>query len=127
MTNMTRRPGVLIAVTVLALTGCQTPAMGQDVPALITNPTTESRAALQDVINAALNTNVILADDALINSSLLTIERNSPRGMQNPPAQGRNMDAPIQFRLVTSAAGCTLIDLRDSSRYALEFTTCVPE
>jgi len=125
--NVTQKPRVLIAVAILALAGCQTPAVGEDVPALITNPTEESRAALQDAVNAALNADALLADDALTNSSLLTIERNPPRGLQNSPAQGRNMDAPIQFRLVMSDAGCTLIDLRDDSRRFLEFTTCVPE
>jgi len=47
--------------------------------------------------------------------------------MQNLPTQGRNMDVPIQFRLVINRDDCILIDQRDRSRYLLEDTTCKAE
>ena len=127
MTNVVRYRNAVIIVVVLVLLGCQTPAIGNDVPALITNPTDESRAALQDTVNAALSTNVVIADDAFTTSSILMIERKPPRDLQGAPARGRTMDAPIQFRLVMSEAGCTLINVRDDSRVVLEHTTCTPE
>ncbi len=124
---MALKPGAMIAGVALTMVGCQTLASGEDVAARITNPTDYSRAALQNAVNDALNTDVALADDALTDSSVLTIERNPPRSMQSPPAQGRNMDTPIQFRLVLNGSDCILIDQRDNSRYLLENTTCAAE
>ncbi len=124
---MALKPGAVIAGVALTMVGCQTLASGEDVAARITNPTDHSRAVLQNAVNDALNTDVALADDALTDSSVLTIERHPPRSMQSPPAQGRNMDTPIQFTLVLNGSDCILIDQRDNSRYLLEKTTCVAE
>lgn len=124
---MALKPSAVIAGIAFTVVGCQTLAGGEDMSARITNPTEHSRAALQNAVNDALNTDVALADDALTNSSLLTIERRPPRSMQSPPAQGRNMDTPIQFRLVLNGSDCILIDQRDNSRYLLEKTTCAAE
>ncbi len=121
-----KRRAVIVGV-VLATVGCQTLAGGEDVSARITDPTDHSRAALQNAVNDALNTDVALADDALTASSVLIIVRNPPRNMQSPPAQGRNMDMPIRFRLVLNGSDCILIDQRDDSRYLLEKTTCAAE
>ena len=111
----------------LVLAGCQTMATGNDVPARITNPTAASRAALQNAVNDALHTEVLLADDALTSSSILTIERNPPRTLQGQLATGRNMDPPIRFDLVLNDSQCVLIDRRDDSRHTLKNTTCVAE
>ena len=59
--------------------------------------------------------------------SVLIIERSPPRSIQGLPAQGRNMDVPIQFRLVINRDECVLIDQRDRSRYTLQNTRCKPE
>ena len=124
---MALKPSAVIAGVALAMVGCQTLANGEDVAARITNPTDHSRAALQNTVNDVLNTDVALADDALTDSSVLTIERRPPRSIQSPPAQGRNMDTPIQFRLVLNGSDCILIDQRDNSRHLLEKTTCAAE
>ncbi len=109
---------------VIALAGCQTLAATDDLPAWITNPGSGSRVALQAAVNEALNTDVALADDALTNSSILTIQRNLTDSMEGQPVQGRNMDMPIQFSLVISGGDCVLIDLRDQSRRILQNTRC---
>ena len=109
---------------VIALVGCQTLTASDDLPAWITNPDSSSRAALQAAVNEALNTDVALADDALTNSSILTIQRNPTDSLEGQPAQGRNMDMPIQFRLVITGGDCVLIDQRDQSRRILQNTTC---
>ena len=124
---MALKPGAVIAGIAFTVVGCQTLAGGEDMSARITNPTDHSRAALQNAVNDALNIDVALANDALTNSSVLTIERRPPRSMQSPPAQGRNMDTPIQFRLVSNGSDCVLIDQRDNSRYMLEKTTCAAD
>ena len=96
-----------------------------DVPAHITDSSAASRAALQHAVNDALNTEVLLAADALTGSSILVIERNPPKNMQSQPATGRNMEPPIRFQLVVNDAECILIDTRNAKRYLLENTTCV--
>ena len=74
-----------------------------------------------------LGTDVTLADDALTDTSVLIIERNIPQSIEGSPAQGRTMDMPIQFRLVTNGSTCTLIDQRDGSRHILADTRCKAE
>jgi len=112
-------------LTILA--GCQTMVAGKDVPARIRTPSDASRAALQNAVNDALHTEVLLADDALTTSSILVIERNPPRSMQSQAATGRIMDPPIRFHLVLNDSACVLVDQRDQSRYLLENTTCAAE
>lgn len=112
---------------VLALTACQTMNADQDQPARITEATDASRAALQETINNALHTSVMLADDALTKSSVLTIELSPPATIENPNPLGRDMSKPIQFRLVLNQSACILIDQRDGTRHALNDTTCVAE
>jgi len=104
---------------VIALGGCKSWTASEDLPAWITNPDSGSRAALQAAVNEALNTQVALADDALTNSSILTIQRNLADSLESEPAQGRNTDMPIQFRLVLSGGDCVLIELRNQSRRIL--------
>ena len=121
------KPLYLILGGLIVLAGCQTFGNTDDVPALVTNPNQASRAALQRAVNDFLNMEVTIAADALTSSNMLIIERSPPRGMQNQPATGRNMDPAIQFRLVLSGMDCILVDTRDDSRRALENTTCVAE
>ena len=109
------------------LAGCQTMATGTDVAARITHPSVASRAALQNAVNDALHTEVLLAASALTASSILVIERNPPRSMQNQAATGRNMDPPMRFHLVLNNSECILVDQRDESRHLLEDTTCAAE
>jgi hypothetical protein len=117
----------LVGGAILVLLGCQTLDADSDQPARITAPTEASRAALQAVVNAALHTNVRLADDALTRSSALTIELDPPGTLETPTPAGRIMTPPIQFRLVINASNCVLIDQRDGTRHVLHDTSCVAE
>ncbi len=108
----------------IGLGACETIATYNDQAATITNSNTASRAALHQAVNSALRTAVALADDALTETDLLTIERSPVQGIGTSPADGRIMDMPIQFRLVISADECILIDQRDAARYPLENTSC---
>jgi len=109
------------------LTGCQTVDTDFDRPARIVNADNDSRAALQAAVNEALGTEVLLAEDALTDGSLLTIERWPAGTMENPVPQGRILEKPIQFRLVINDSDCVLIDQRNESRHVLENTDCVAE
>ncbi len=127
MTGRTKKGLSLLAALSMGIIGCRKVATDYDQSARIIDPDDASRAALQRVVNGALHSNVTLADDALTQSSVLIIERSPPRSIQGLPAQGRNMDVPIQFRLVINRDECVLIDQRDRSRYTLQNTRCKPE
>jgi len=116
-----------VAFALIGVAACQTVASGEDIPARILAPTQDSRAELQYNVNSALRTEVLLADDALVESSVLTITRDQPGSMQNPVPQGRIMETPIQFRLVKRGDDCILVDQRDQTRYLLEGTDCAAE
>ena len=111
----------------MTLSSCKNVAPDTDQAAVIINADTASRAALQETVNAALLTDVTLADDALTDMSVLIIERKIPQYIEGSPAQGRNMEMPIQFRLVTDGTNCILVDQRDASRHILADTRCVAE
>lgn len=111
----------------IMLTGCQTVNADYDQPARIANPDAESRAALQAAVNEALGTEVLLADDALTDSSMLVIERWPAGTMENPVPEGRILDKPIQFQLVRNGADCILIRKFDGARYPLSSTDCEAE
>jgi len=91
------------------------------------NVSEASRAALQQTINEILKVEVLLSDDALTQTSVLTIELNPPGTLQNPNPLGRDMGKPIQFRLVLNQSVCILIDQRDGTRHVLNNTSCVAE
>ena len=111
----------------MTLTACKNVAPDADQAAVIVDPDAASRAALQHTVNTALHTDVVLADDALTETSVLIVERKIPQSIEGSPAQGRNMEMPIQFRLVTDGTNCVLVDQRDASRHLLTNTRCVAE
>ena len=114
-------------VVAATYTGCKNVAPDADQVAVIVNADAASRAALQQTVNAALHTDVMLADNALTETSVLTIERKIPQSIEGSPAQGRKMEMPIQFRLVKNGGECILIDQRDMSRTVLADTVCSVE
>ena len=118
-----------ISVTALwlMLSGCQTVDADYDRPARIVNPDADSRAALQAALNEALGIEVMLADDALTDSSLLLIERWLPGTMDDPVPQGRILEKPIQFQLVKDGGDCSLVRKSDGARYLLSNTDCETE
>lgn len=118
---------VVASVAMLVLANCQTMPDAYDKPARIVNPDDASRAALQEAVNTMFGTNVTLADNALTDSSLLTIERSPKPTMENPNPLGRNMELPFQLRLVINGTDCVLIDQRDRSRNVLPNTSCEAE
>lgn len=108
--------------------GCQTMNASADVPAVITEPDEASHAAIKAALAASFGgQDVLIADDALTQTSLLTIERGPHRTINNPSPDGRILTEPFRFRLVRSGQDCVLIDLRDDSRQVLANTSCAPE
>jgi hypothetical protein len=120
---MTAR-ALLVSSVMLLTIGCQTFLDDYGKPARIINADDASRAELQAVVNNAFGTNVTLADNALTNSSLLTIERNPRSTMENPNPLGRNMEMPFQLRLYSNGTDCVLVDQRDQTPHILANTEC---
>ena len=112
---MTLIPRASLLAIACFLAGCKNVAPDVDQPAVIVDASGASRTSLQQTVNAVLGTNVLLADDALTDTSVLIIERKLPQSIEGSPAQGRNMEMPVQFLLVTDGSKCILIDQRDGS------------
>ncbi len=118
----------LSLVAAALLSACAALPVARDIPALITGPTEESRAALRQAVSEAFNgIKVTLADDALTKSSLLTIERRPIRDVRGRLLMGRELGMPHQFRLIKNGSRCALVRLSNDRRWVLAGTRCVPE
>jgi hypothetical protein len=95
-----------------------------DRAALIATPTSASHAEVSAVLAVALGPReILLADDVLTRSSILTLEQGS--GL-NPAASGRNLEMPERFELVLNGNRCFLVRTSTGDRFALVDTDCVP-
>jgi hypothetical protein len=118
---------VWASAVVVALVACRTIPAPREVPAVITDPTPESRVVLAKAVSAALNgARVRLADDALTKTDTLIIERDQPPDPSGVPMDGRQRGIPEQFRLVKVGAQCSLVHQRTNKRYPLTGVTCSP-
>ena len=118
---------ILPLAAVLLLSGCARGLAQEETPAVIVNPTNESRAALVAAVSTALGLpSVTLAQDALTQDDLLIVERVRPRDAEGRPLSGRDLDRPEHFRLVKMGASCILVHERTSSRQVLAATQCIP-
>lgn len=115
-------------VAALLLTACSSQsAQGTPVPALLTSTSDSSRAELESVVSRALHgVAVTLAEDALTQESLLVVERRPQRSLQQPGLDGRKLQKPEKFRLMTDGSNCWLVKVSDSSRWPLEGVSCIP-
>ena len=118
---------VLAAAALLGLAACATATGRPDLPALLTNPTAESRAELVRAVSGALHgAPITLADDALTRDSTLIVERTRPRTPDGVPLNGREMGRPEHFRLVKNGTRCVLVHERTGKRWTLKAATCSP-
>ena len=123
---MPRSPGACAAAGAALLLACLTPR-GPETPAVIVNPTPESRAALGEAVAEALNgASVALADDALTRTSLLVVDRAPARDPSGRRLNGRELGTPERFTLVASGSRCILVHERSGKRFRLADTTCSP-
>lgn len=114
----------------------------EDVRAVITERTPAGIAALRGAIETALpGRRILLADDALEESSLLVVERRGYRRLEGSPVTGVPDQTPQRFRLVladgpssprrpAAAArpeACELVHLNTGKRYPLPTTRCRAE
>ncbi|UHQ56583.1 hypothetical protein [Microbulbifer sp. YPW16] len=114
---------------VAGITGCNSsPAQGGDVPAVRTGISEAGSAELQRAVSEALGgVPVTLSETAFTDSSLLVIERNPPRSLDQPHLGGREMSQPVRFRLSLGEGHCWLQRLPGGDRRQLAEVNCVPE
>lgn len=118
---------VACAAVLASLSGCLTMHGRQEVPAVIVNPTAQSRASLRQAVGAAVQgAQVTLADDALTSVSTLLVERATRRDPAGLPLNGRELSPPERFRLVMSDEQCVLVHERSGARFTLAATACSP-
>ena len=118
---------VLAAAALLGLAACATATGRPDLPAMLTNPTAESRAELARRVSGVLHgAQITLADDALTRDSTLIVERTRPRTPDGVPLNGREMGRPEHFRLVKNGTRCVLVHERTGKRWTLKAATCSP-
>jgi hypothetical protein len=114
--------------TLLVLAGCQGLGQASYLPAVVVEPDQSSRDALEFTLSEIFGgQQVTLADDALTQTSILTLEHSPGKQLDSQPALGRVVTKPLQFQLVKSGDECFLVDLRDARRYMLADTSCAPE
>jgi hypothetical protein len=125
---MNFRTIILLAGLAIVIAACKMNSVHEERPARIINPSAESRAELRRVVSDMLfGAEVTLADDALTDSSILIVERNRIRSLDNPPLSGRDLGKPERFQLVTTGKQCVLIHDSDRARHELLETECVAE
>lgn len=109
----------------LSVLACRT--LQAETPAVIIDPTAQSRVALRRAVSTALNgAPVTVADDALMHESVLVIDRASRRDPSGLPLNGRDLGMPERFRLMKGGAQCVLVHERSGRRFTLTATTCAP-
>jgi hypothetical protein len=117
---------ITLAAACLSAFACSTLSAAEQ-PALIAQPSPQSRAELLAAVTAAFNGQpIVLADDALTRESLLIIERREPRDAEGRPVGGRTLATPEQFDLVLRDSQCELVRRSDGRRWLLTRTICVP-
>ena len=107
---MTVRRVLGLAAT-LSLSACRAlEAAAPPEPAVLLAPDPAARAELLDAITRELHraSPVLLADDALTRTSLLTIERVMPRDAEGRPFDGRQRGRPERFLLWRVDGRCVL-------------------
>lgn len=115
----------LLLVSVFCLAGCAHPQAHPDSPALIADPSPQTRAELRTAVAAVLGVgDVTIADDALTQSSTLFVERSLKRDAKGQLLSGRELGRPERFDLVASGEKCVLIRAKDGQRFQLKHTAC---
>jgi hypothetical protein len=127
MTSAGRWTSAGLVAAALAPAACHPRPASQDVAAVISNPTTQSRAELAHALSRALNdAPVTLAEDALTSDSTLVIQRAQRRDARGLPLDGRETGRPERFQLVKNGSLCLLVHERTGRRWKLPTTTCSP-
>ncbi|HVF15853.1 MAG TPA: hypothetical protein VNA21_03050 [Steroidobacteraceae bacterium] len=120
-----RRHAALLTWISIALCACALPSAGtEDAAAFVAAPSAATRAELQRSVNALLGKNVMLADDALTQSSVLVIERSAVRDPTGRRVEARETQMPDRLRLIKRGADCVLINESTQQEAILRNVAC---
>ena len=124
--NKSLKAAGLSLAALMLLIACKTLITDKTVAAVITNPSTETKAELVATLALIFNGRQIkLADDALTNTDTLIITRKIQRSLEHDPVMGRSFDNPYRFNLVKIGKKCFLIDQQKDKHYPLNKIKCV--
>ncbi|MGQ9426854.1 hypothetical protein ACXYTJ_12730 [Gilvimarinus sp. F26214L] len=119
---------ILLAVTCLLLVACKKGTLQHEVPAVLSEPGPEVRAELRKTVAAAMNReSILLAEDALVTSSQLIVERKVQRDPQGGRILGRDLGEPEHFRLSQRDGACVLEQQSSGRSWVLKSARCRPE
>lgn len=115
-----------LALVATGLCACASSRAGEDRPAVVKNPTQESRTELLHAVSSALGVErIVLADDALTKTSELAVDRLARRDAMGRLLNGREIGSKAQhFQLVRSGHHCVLIHAETGTRTTLKATHC---
>lgn len=103
--------------------GCAV-SVAKDAPAVIENPTSQSRQVLVRAVSELLGHEVLLADDAFTTSDRLIVEPSRARDPQGTPVQGREVRPPVQLLLIKSGQLCAVMRADSGKRVQLAGVQC---
>lgn len=104
------------------------PAVSEEVHAVLVQGSEESRAELQRVVSEGMyHKPVLLADNALTESSILVVTPRPPLDIEQRPLRGRDLTVPVKFRLWRIEGKCWLERIDNKKRWHLVLAKCVPE
>jgi len=125
---MTMRRIAIMCCLIMLIAACRELNGQAHVPALLTNPGSETLLEIEQTVSAALNvTSVMLAEDVLTDNSLLVIQHAPQRSIERPPELGRDLGRPYRFQLVTNGSQCVLVDMQSEQSWPLSGVKCVKE
>ena len=114
----------IVFMTTMLFACTSVPARSEQ-PALIIQPTAASRADLVAAVRAALHdVPVSLADDALVQDSVLLIERQQRLDPKGLLVNGRELGRPERFLLSTDGKRCLLTYEATQQQWVLVHTQC---
>ncbi|MCL2908779.1 hypothetical protein [Shewanella aquimarina] len=129
---MKRLIRIMVSTMPLALMGCslqaQDAALPEPVPAIVSEPSAESLAELENAIAKLLQMNkVTLAADAFTQNSRLALERTPHTDPNGQLLMGRSFELPQIVQLWISGDKCFVADAEEHRSAPLTVTRCTPE
>jgi hypothetical protein len=116
----------LAALALQSLPACAVYADPPGTPAVIVDPSAESRLELARVIHEAVGgMPVTLADDALTGGGLLTLEHARRRDPAGRTLNGREVTRPETFELFKRGSRCVLNQSKTRREWTLHHTRCI--
>jgi hypothetical protein len=109
----------------IAVLSSRISASPKNAPAVIINPSAQSVKELRRVIQKALPAMAVtLVEDALTQSSFLSLEHPHARDPMGQPLNGRDLSRPETFELYKRESRCILKQLSTGRSFELHHVQC---